>query len=148
MSLKVDPVPAALDPSKTFKVAHICADLVTTRKGSPEEVATALRELRAVIEGVEPLPRQVRELTLAAGLVVLVLAAAQAGTFETELVRWYLRGGWLGLRRSSTMRLGSLQRRWQPPGRESFVHWAGVSKRMGPTRRRSRDDGLTGLGPG
>jgi hypothetical protein len=89
MVVKVTPPPAAgTDPkaavstalgcSQVMKVARMCADWATGGKGEPEEVAVALRELRAMIEGVEPgvgVPGEVRELTPAAKVLV---AAAEA----------------------------------------------------------------------
>jgi hypothetical protein len=87
-ALKADQVPAGTDPkmaghaavehSQAMAAARICVEWATAGRGKPEAVATALRDLRAMIEGVEPgqaVGREVRALTPATPLVVLAAMA-------------------------------------------------------------------------
>lgn len=82
----------AVSQSKVLKVARTCAEWAIAGKGKPEDVAAALREMRAVLEGVEPGTATGREtdLTSAAGVLVVAatarLALAEGRTVEAEEV--------------------------------------------------------------
>lgn len=85
-------VAAVLGQSKIYKLARACAEWATAGKGKPEEVAAALRELRADIDGVEPgeaLAHE-RDLTTIAGVMVVAadarLALADGRTVEATEV--------------------------------------------------------------
>jgi hypothetical protein len=90
--------PASVDPKVTklwmvlgqstvHRVARVCVAWALAGKGKPEEVAVALRELRADLEGVEPGDASMREpdLSTSAG-VVLVAAAARLALAEGRTV--------------------------------------------------------------
>jgi hypothetical protein len=64
---------AVLGQSKLWKVAATCVEWARTGSGKPEEVAVALRELRAHLDGVEvgDAPGREPDLSTAAGLVVV-----------------------------------------------------------------------------
>ncbi len=66
----------AVNQSKILKVARMCAEWAITGKGKPEDAAAALRELRAVLEGVEPGTAAGRATDLTAAVEVVVVAAA------------------------------------------------------------------------
>lgn len=80
-------LPAGVDPktatstslaqSKVYAVARACAQWAISGKGKPEEVAAALRELRADLDGVEPGEASGRtpDLTTVAGVVVVAAEA-------------------------------------------------------------------------
>jgi hypothetical protein len=80
----------ALSQSTVLKVVRTCAEWAIAGKGKPEDAAAALRELRAVLEGVEPGRATGRstDLTPAAGVVVAAAAArlalAEGRTVEAE----------------------------------------------------------------
>jgi len=100
--VKVDHPPEGVDQktamnqavlqSKVLKVARTCADWAIAGKGKPEDAAAALRELRAVLEGVEPGTATGRAANLTAAAEVLVVAAvarlalAEGRTVEAEEV--------------------------------------------------------------
>ena len=91
-------LPAGIDPkttttalvlaqSKLHKLARTCVEWATSGKGKPDEVANALRELRAALDGVEPGEFSGREQdpTTVAGLTVLAAEARLAlGTHPPE----------------------------------------------------------------
>jgi hypothetical protein len=79
LTLTADPSSSAAS-SRAFKIALMSAEWATTGKGDPVEVASALRELRAMIGAVEPgEPLQdVRELTPGTGLLVMAAEARLA----------------------------------------------------------------------
>lgn len=84
---KVTKVWAVLGQSQVHKVARACVAWALAGKGKPEEVAVALRELRADLEGVETGDASVREpdLSTSAG-VVLVAAGARLALAEGRTV--------------------------------------------------------------
>src|SRR6185437_4734924 len=68
----------AMANSAASKAARTCAEWAIAGRGTPEEGAAALRELRALVEGVEPgrpVPRELRNLSLTPATEVLVVAA-------------------------------------------------------------------------
>jgi hypothetical protein len=73
-------LPMLLARSSVHKAALTCAAWATAGKGTPEEVAVALRELRADLEGLElgEAPGREPDLSTAAGLVVVAAAARLA----------------------------------------------------------------------
>jgi hypothetical protein len=86
--LRAESVPAGVDPkvaksqamgkSAASKAARTCAAWAIAGRGTPEEVAIALRELRSVVEGVElgrPVPRELRNLSLTPATELVVVAA-------------------------------------------------------------------------
>ena len=85
-------VATVLGQSKIHKLARVCVDWAKLGKGKPEEVAAALRELRADLDGVEPgeASGRERDLTTVAGLVVVAaearLALAEGRTVEATEV--------------------------------------------------------------
>ena len=96
-------MPAGIDPkttttalvlaqSKLHKLARTCVEWATSGKGKPDEVANALRELRAALDGVEPGEFSGREQdpTTVAGLTVLAaearLALADGRTVEATAI--------------------------------------------------------------
>lgn len=81
------PVASILVRSKVLKVARVCVEWATVGKGKPDEVAAALREMQADLEGVEPGSASGREpdLSTAAG-VVLVAATARLALVEERTV--------------------------------------------------------------
>jgi hypothetical protein len=80
------PVGTVLNRSRTHKAARMCAEWAVTGKGAPEEVAAALRELRADLEGIEPGEASGEpDLSTPAG-VVLVAAAARLALVEGRAV--------------------------------------------------------------
>ncbi len=83
---KID-LAVVLERSRVNWAARTCADWAITGKGRPDDVAAALRELRADLEGVELGAASGREpdLSTAAGLV-LVGAAARLALAEGRTV--------------------------------------------------------------
>src|SRR5262249_23087255 len=86
------PPKAEREPSRGLKIALMCTEWATAGKGAPVEVASALRELRAMIGGVEPgeLLQEVRELTPGVGLLVMAaetrLALTEGRTVDAAQV--------------------------------------------------------------
>jgi hypothetical protein len=80
-------VGAVLGQSKIHKLVRACVEWAKLGKGKPEEMAAALRELRADLDGVEPGEVSGREwdLTTAAG-VTLVAAEARLALAEGRTV--------------------------------------------------------------
>ncbi len=80
MDPKITRISTLLAQSRVHKVALTCAAWATAGKGTPEEVAVALRELRADLEGLElgEAPGREPNLSTAAGLVVVAAAARLA----------------------------------------------------------------------
>lgn len=80
-------VATVLGQSKIYKLARACVEWAKLGKGKPEEVAAALRELRADLDGVEPgeaLSRE-QDLTTVAG-VMAVAAEARLALVEGRTV--------------------------------------------------------------
>jgi hypothetical protein len=84
---KTTKVWTVLERSQVHKVARACVAWALAGKGKPEEVAVALRELRADLEGVEVGDASAREpdLSTSAGLV-LVAASARLALVEGRTV--------------------------------------------------------------
>ena len=86
--LRAESVPSGIDAkvarrqaalkSAAATAARTCAEWAIAGRGTPEEVVVALRELRAVVEGVEPgrsVPRELRNLSLTPATELVVVAA-------------------------------------------------------------------------
>ena len=80
-------IATVLGQSKLNKLARACVEWAKSGKGKPEEMAGALRELRAALDGVEPgeASGRERDLTTVAG-VVLVAAEARIALAEGRTV--------------------------------------------------------------
>jgi hypothetical protein len=80
-------VATVLGQSQIHKLARACVEWAKSGKGKPEEIAAALRELRAALDGVEPgeVSGRERDLTTVAG-VVLVAAEARLSVAEGRTV--------------------------------------------------------------
>ena len=78
---------AVLGQSTIHKLVRACVEWAKLGKGKPEEMAAALRELRADLDGVEPgeVSGRVWDLTTAAG-VTLVAAEARLALAEGRTV--------------------------------------------------------------
>jgi hypothetical protein len=86
MSVRVEHPPEGMDQkaavhdavrqSKVLKIARTCAEWATSGKGKPDDVTAALRELRAILEGVEPGTASGRDTHLTPTAAVIVMAAA------------------------------------------------------------------------
>jgi hypothetical protein len=70
----------ALRGSNAYRNARLCAQWATTGQGKPEEIAVALRELRADLAGVAPADahRLAVDLKTTAGVLVVAVAARLA----------------------------------------------------------------------
>lgn len=80
-------IATVLGQSKIHKLVRACVEWAKSGKGKPEEIAAALRELRAALDGVEPGEVSGREwdLTTVVG-VVLVAAEARIAVAEGRTV--------------------------------------------------------------
>lgn len=81
------PVGVVLGQSKIYRLVRACVAWAKLGKGKPEEMAAALRELRADLDGVEPgeVSGRERDLTTVAG-VTLVAAEARLSLAEGRTV--------------------------------------------------------------